>query len=58
MSLQEFSDIHDMLLKIRLPIDEQELFPYEIPIMIDFLKLFRTIEKKMDALNATNDVCS
>lgn len=58
LSLQEFSDIHDMLLKIRLPMDEQELFPYEIPIMIDFLKLLRTIEKKIDALNATNDVCS
>lgn len=58
LSLQELSDIHGMLLKIKLPTDDQELFPYEIPIMIDFLKLLRTIEEKMEPQNATNNVCS
>lgn len=51
LQLQELSDIHDMLLKIKLPRDENELYPYEIPIMIDFSKLLHNIEKKMEALS-------
>jgi hypothetical protein len=47
LSLEELKDIHAMLLKIKLPSDEQELYPFEIPIMIDFLKLLRTIEEKI-----------
>lgn len=51
LQLQELSDIHDMLLKIKLPLSEDELYPYEIPIMIDFLKLLHTIEEKINTLN-------
>lgn len=51
LQLQELSDIHEMLLKIKLPQNEDELYPYEIPIMIDFLKLLNTIEGKIDTLN-------
>ena len=51
LQLQELSDIHDMLLKIKLPLNEDELYPYEIPILIDFLKLLHTIEEKKDTLN-------
>ncbi len=52
LQLQELSDIYDMLLKIKLPLKEDELYPYEIPIMIDFLKLVHTIEEKIDILNS------
>lgn len=55
LSLQELSDIHSMLLKIKLPMDEQELYPYEIPIMIDFLKLLHTIEEKMEIQHTNSD---
>ncbi len=51
LQLQELLDIHDMLLKIKLPLNEDELYPYEIPIIIDFLKLLHTIEEKIDVLN-------
>ena len=51
LQLQELSDIHDMLLKIKLPRDENELYPYEIPIMIDFSRLIHNIEEKIDALS-------
>lgn len=51
LTLQELSDINNMLSKIKLPLNEDELYPYEIPIMIDFLKLLHTIEKKIDTLN-------
>lgn len=47
LPLEELKDIHAMLLKIKLPSDEPELYPFEIPIMIDFLKLLRTIEEKI-----------
>lgn len=51
LTLQELSDIHDMLLKIKLPLNEDELYPYEIPIMIDFLKSLHIIEEKINTLN-------
>lgn len=51
LQLQELSDIHDMLQKIKLPLNEDELYPYEIPIIIDFLKLLHTIEEKINSLN-------
>ncbi len=51
LQLQELTDIHDMLLKIKLPLDEDELYPYEIPIIIDFRKLLHTIEGKIATLN-------
>ncbi len=52
LQLQELSDIHDMLLKIKLPLNEDELYPYEIPIIIDFRRLLHTIEGKIDTLNS------
>lgn len=51
LQLQELTDIHDMLLKIKLPLDEDELYPYEIPIIIDFRKLLHTLEGKIATLN-------
>ncbi len=47
LSLQELQEIYAMLLKIKLPTDEAELYPFEIPIMIGFLKMRRTIEQKI-----------
>lgn len=51
LQLQELSNIHNMLLKIKLPLNEDELYPYEIPIIIDFLKLLHSIEEKMNTQN-------
>ena len=32
LSLEELKSIHEMLLKIKLPMDEPELYPFEIPL--------------------------
>lgn len=51
LPLKELEDIHTMLLKIKLPIDEPELYPFEIPILIDFRKLLYKIEKMIEVPN-------
>ena len=47
LPLEELNDIHTMLLKIKLPTNETELYPFEIPAIIDFLKMLRTLEEKI-----------
>lgn len=47
VSAEELKEIHTMLLKIKLPIDEPELYPFEVPLMIYFRKLLRTVEEKI-----------
>ena len=36
-----------MLLKIDLPKSEEELYPYEIPILIEFKQLLHFIEQNL-----------
>lgn len=47
LPLEELKDIHTMLLKIKLPTNETELYPFEIPAIINFLKMLRTLEEKI-----------
>ena len=49
LPLEELKDIHAMLLKIKLPTNETELYPFEIPIIIDFQKMLHTIEEKISS---------
>ena len=49
LPLEELKDIHAMLLKINLPTNETELYPFEIPIIIDFKKMLHTIEEKISS---------
>ena len=49
LPMEELKDIHAMLLKINLPTNETELYPFEIPIMIDFKKMLHTIEEKISS---------
>lgn len=49
LPLEELKDIHAMLLKINLPTNETELYPFEIPIMIEFKKMLHTIEEKISS---------
>ena len=49
LPMEELKDIHAMLLKIKLPTNETELYPFEIPIMIDFKKMLHTIEEKISS---------
>lgn len=51
LSHQELIEIQKMLLKINTPRDEDELYPYEVPIMIDFLKLLHLIEEKINKIS-------
>ena len=49
LPMEELKDIHAMLLKINLPTNETELYPFEIPIIIDFQKMLHTIEEKISS---------
>ena len=49
LPLEELKDIHAMLLKIKLPTNETELYPFEIPIIIDFQKMLHTVEEKISS---------
>ena len=40
-----------MLLKIDTPRDEKELYPYEVPIMINFFSLLHLVEKKINKIS-------
>lgn len=51
LSRQELIEIKKMLLKINTPIDKDELYPYEIPIMIDFLKLLHLVDEKINKIS-------
>ena len=48
LPLQELKDIYTMLRKINLPKNEEELYPFEIPVMIDFQKMLHTIETMIE----------
>ena len=49
LPLEELKEIHTMLLKIKLPTNETELYPFEIPIIIDFQKMLHTVEEKISS---------
>lgn len=48
LSLEELKEIRTMLLKIKIPTNENELYPFEIPIIIDFRKMLNVIEEKIN----------
>lgn len=45
--IDELKEIHSMLLKVKIPMDKAELYPYEIPIIIDYRKMLKNLEKKI-----------
>ncbi len=47
LTIQELSSIKNLLEKIRLPFKEEELYPYEVPILIDYNKLLINIDLKI-----------
>lgn len=54
LSYQELIEIKNILLKINTPINSPQLYPYEIPILIDFSKLLHQIDEKINGI-ATNN---
>lgn len=51
LSTDELEDIKSMLMKVSLPLEEEHLYPYEIPYIIEYKKLLRHIE---DLILSTN----
>ena len=47
LKTDELEHIKSMLLKIDLPKSEEELYPYEIPILIEFKQLLHFIEQNL-----------
>lgn len=45
LTIDELLEIKNLLFKINIPKDEEHLFPYEIPSIIEYNKLIREIEK-------------
>lgn len=44
LSAEELEEIKSLLMKVNLPLEEDHLYPYEIPHIIDYRKLLRHIE--------------
>lgn len=51
LTVEELTEIKNLLLKIKLPIYEDYLFPHEIPNIIDYNKLIRDIDKMISTIN-------
>ena len=51
LTIDELTEIKNMLLKINLPLNEEHLFPYEIPNIIDYNKLIRDIDEMISTIN-------
>lgn len=45
ISIDELRDIKEMLQKIKLPVDEENLYPYEIPSMISYKRILYQIDR-------------
>lgn len=54
LSTEELNEIKDLLGKIKLPLDEEKLFTYEIPYLIDYKRLIRKIDMKIQETNNAN----
>lgn len=50
-TFDELTEIKTMLLKINLPLNEEHLFPYEIPFLIDYNKLIKKIDEMIFSQN-------
>lgn len=48
--LGELKMIKEMLLKIELPFDEENLLPHEIPHLINFKKLLNSLDQKISVI--------
>lgn len=46
--LEELKSIKEMLLKIRLPVDEEVLYPFEIPYIVAFRSLLKQIDNMIE----------
>jgi len=44
LSTEELEEIKSLLMKVNLPLEEDHLYPYEIPYIIDYKKLLRHIK--------------
>ena len=44
LSTAELEEIQSLLMKVNLPLEEDHLYPYEIPHIIEYQKLLRYIE--------------
>ena len=51
LTVDELTEIKNLLLKINLPLNEEHLFPYEIPNIIDYNKLIRDIDEMISTIN-------
>ena len=51
LTVDELTEIKNLLLKINLPLNEEHLFPYEIPNIINYNKLIRDIDEMISNIN-------
>lgn len=53
-TLEELKEIKELLLKVKLPQNEEHLFPHEVPLLIEYNKLVRDIDDRIFALNSSS----
>ena len=51
LSVQELNEIKMLLEKVDLPLDSEHLYAYEVPFIIDYNKLIRTIDGLIQNVN-------
>ena len=51
LSAKELEEIKSMLIKINLPLEEDKLYPYEIPYIMHYKKLLRDIDNLISSSN-------
>lgn len=51
LTVGELTEIKNLLLKINLPLNEEHLFPYEIPNIINYNKLIRDIDEMISTIS-------
>ncbi|HIS77369.1 MAG TPA: hypothetical protein IAB51_11285 [Candidatus Merdivicinus excrementipullorum] len=54
LDVEDLKTLKKMLLSIQLPAEDEELYPYEIPKLMEYKKLLRYIDKLIANLEANN----
>lgn len=57
LSLEELQEVKTLLGKIKLPIEEEKLYAYEVTYIIEYNRLIRKIDRMIDELQSTR-ACS
>lgn len=47
VTIDELKNIKGMLLNVKVPLDHEEMYPYEIPIMINYKRIIKYLDEQI-----------